>query len=178
MSGLICCCEPLFPLALVGNTIKNKIVYKRNNDTDLFVEMSPPQSTSKRIIFEMVSDALFAGLPNRFEEDLPNTANHIPSEYKQKIKHTIRNINRVLQENVPCTGLIIAYSLCCLCTFGITLIPLCNAGSNAEVKIREYIDKQNEQVFKNTNYKFELQVRNTNTDFPCSWVEVHIENEA
>jgi hypothetical protein len=177
--SFFCCCPALVPCVLAGNSVKNKVLYKRDKNKDpTFDEMVPPKSTQNRIILEMSNDAIFGGLSFSFEQDAPPIAKHLFSGINEHdFRLTIMNVNRVLQENIPCAGFVVFYSLCCPFTCGLSAIPLWKAGGNAERKIREYIDEQNRTVYAKSNVTWYLHVRNDNTDNPCSWIEVRLNEE-
>lgn len=116
----------------------------------------------------MVGDAIFNGLPFYFnEDDVPDQLDgKIPSD---EYMFTIMNVNRVLMESFPCAGLIVLYTMCTPCSFGLSLIPLFLAGPRGEKAIRKYLQKQNETYMTKYRAKWELQIRKDGT--PCSWVQ-------
>jgi hypothetical protein len=165
-------------VVLLGNNLKNKILYKHDSRKEQpFKEMTPPATTADRIILEMSNDAIFGGLSFSFEQDAPNEARNILSAIDaNEFRLTIMNVNKVLQENIPCVGYVMLYSLCCPFTCGLTAMPLWRAGGKAEEKVREYLAEQNEK-YEKLNVIWELHVRNKNTDTPCSWIEVRFIKE-
>jgi len=146
------------------NHAKNSMLYEHG-------EPAKPSTSSNIVaIIEMDTAPVFNGLPLAFNEDLPEAVLQlIPPEV---YNFTIMNLNRVLQQSIPCVGLIGCYALMLPFTCGLTGIPLMNSGARAIAAIEQFLHEQNTQVYTKYNVKWELHTFSKRGEQTGSFIEI------
>jgi hypothetical protein len=156
----------------INNNSANNAAAAHDDDGSSSINSASMNLTpNEPIIIRGDGNITIFGIFNRFSREFPAklAAKIAPEEYRD----TITNVNIILKKELTNSlKWLIFGSICCCCTFGMSLLPVFYINKKAKLAINKLLNIENERIYKKLGIKWRLAKQKLNSGSLLEYVIV------